>query len=338
MNNTDEDDFYQGLAEQHENELQGLIEQFEEQEEVYRAMGEEQENDIQALLDIYDSQLFLANPRYIANYEKASDNWFIINEDYSLQQSYNQPSTNIQNTIYKKFCRTSESGKTPYFSYHILDHNGHETNLKIGNYSFSASEPEHWVSWDFNSNVIQKETYLREYPSIKTDFSSSKDLMFPIEYSFAELIQLDEYNPFNFSFTRLNFLKQDSATISGDKFSRVKILGSKNQFIVLSIFNFENNIINLLKQLNDSKSFSEFHLKSHLSLAVKYLSHMHKSNFSKSNFPIFNSYLAIIKHIENQIDENYKFLNKDIKDTQESSVNILLVKYKNLKRELDSFN
>jgi hypothetical protein len=343
MNYTEEDDYYRELADQKENELQALIDQHQHeiqaQIEHYQTLGEKQENDIQALIDQYESQLFSADPRFIANYEKASDDWFIINDDYSLERSDHHPNTNNKHyTIHKKFDRTSESGKTPYFSYHILDDNAYETNLKIGNYSFSVSEPEHWVSWEYYSDSIEKTDYCKSKESYPNKNENYKKFMFPIEYSFAEIIHLDKYNPFEFNFNRLNFLKQESATVCGDKFATIKIIDSNNQFLVLSIFNFENNIIDLLKKLNESTSFNEFLLKSHLTLAIKYLSNMQKSNFSKSNFPMFSSYLSIIEHIANVNDENYKFLNKAIKDNQESDINTLLVKFSNLKTELDSFN
>jgi hypothetical protein len=330
---------YQAIGEQNENDIQALIEDHESQQEMYQALGEQQENDIQALIDQYESRSFSTDPKFIPSYEKASDDWFIINEDYSLEQSDSHPSTNNQHyTIHKKFHRTSKSGKTPYFSYHILDNNTNETNLKIGDYSFSVSNVEHWVSWEYYSDSIQKTDFSKYRDTHLNGHDNYKQFMFPIEYSFAEIIQLREYNPFNFNFNRLNFFKQESKTVCGDKFATIKIIGSNNQFLVLSIFNLENNIIDLLKQLNDSTSFSEFHLKSHLTLAVKYLSHMQKSNFSKSNISMFNSYLSIIEHMEKAIVENYKFINKDVKDNKESDINTLLSRYYNLKNELDSFN
>ena len=329
---------YQAIAEQQESEIEGLIEQFEQREEGYQAMGEQQENDIQALIDQYESQLFSANPSFTPTYQKESDDWFIINEDFSIEQSDNAPSNaNLLFTIHKKLNRKSNSGKTPYFSYHILDSYSQKTNLKIGNYSCMDSATENWTSWEFNNNSIGRTDYLRAKKLNEIDYYDSKHLLFPIEYSFAELIQLDQYNPFNFNFNRLNFLKHDSKTTSGDKFARIKIIGSNNQFLVLSIFNFENNIIDLLKQLNDSTSFSEFHLKSHLTLAVKYLSHMTNDICINSNTNILNSYSSIVAHIKNVIDDNYKFLNKGIKENKESDINTLLARYDILKTELDSY-
>lgn len=347
MNNTDENDYYRSLHESQQDEYETLgedyednilIEDFDSLQDEYEALGEQQENDIQALIDQYESQLFSADPTFIPTYEKASDDWFIIDEDYSLEQSDDAPSNiNLRFTIHKKLNRKSNSGKTPYFSYHILDNVEKKTNLKIGSYSCMDSATEHWVSWKFSNDSIERTDYIRDKQLNEPDFHDSKQLMFPIEYSFAELIQLHEYNPFNFNFNRLNFLTQESKTVCGDKFAKIKIIGSNNQFLVLSIFNFENNIIGLLKQLNESTSFNEFHLKSHLTLAVKYLSHMLKSDFSKSDFPMFNSYLSIIAQTGIVIDQNYKFINKDIKDNKESDINTLLSSYYNLKNELDSF-
>jgi hypothetical protein len=334
----DDKDYYQALAEQQESDLQAQIEHFEQQREEYQTLGEQQENAIQALIDQYESQLFSTDPTFVSTYEKASDDWFIINEDYSLEQSDNHPNTNNkQYTIHKKFHHNSKSGKTPYFSYHILDDNENETNLKIGNYSFSVSEPEHWVSWQYFIDSIEKTSFYKSRETHPNEDDNYKKTIFPIDYSFADIVQLDKYNPFEFNFTRLSFLKQESETVCGDKFATIKIIGSNNQFLVLSIFNLENNIVDLLKQLNDCTSFSEFLLKSHLTTAVKYLSHMQESNFSRSNFPMFSSYLSIIKHMGNIIDQNYKFLHKDIKHNQESDINILLSTYYDLKKELDSF-
>lgn len=85
------------------------------------------------------------------------------------------------------------------------------------------------------------------------------------------LIPLSDYNPKHFSFRKLNFMSKGDTTSSGDKLSRLRIKDSKDRYLELSIFDFEKNIIGLLKELNKSASFIDFIIKSQLNHAVDYL-------------------------------------------------------------------
>jgi hypothetical protein len=269
--------------------------------------------------------------------DKTNDNWTAVYSDFTTKSSEDINSLSRDNFlcfIHKKFQRTSKTGKTSYFSYHIVDENLKNTQLKIGDYICKFAEGEHWVSWEYENTIIKEHHYLTSSHLNNQDYRFQRTFFYPLDYTFASIVPLHKYNPFGFSFKKLNFLNKNSQSACGDKISRLKILNTKNTFLEISIYDFEKNIISLLKELNNSGSFIDFVLTLHLNYSVKYLDKINKDLQQKPDKFIKVSFTNIVDNISKLLEQNAKFLPHAIKTNPKSEINSLIKQYENLVIEI----
>lgn len=269
--------------------------------------------------------------------DKKEDLWIAVYKDYSVKSSEDKNKLPIENLlcfIYKKFEKTSKSGKTAYFSYQILDVNNQPSQLKIGNYYCEMAETEHWTSWDYAGSSIEENHFLASEHRNNNMFKFTRTFIYPIDYTFASLIPLSDYNPKHFSFRKLNFMSKGDTTSSGDKLSRLRIKDSKDRYLELSIFDFEKNIIGLLKELNKSASFIDFIIKSQLNHAVDYLNTIHSDLKNGKQEYALIAYKNICDAVEKILDQNLTFLPQQVKNKMINDANSLLNQYNGLKEKI----
>ena len=207
----------------------------------------------------------------------------------------------------------------------------------MGDYFCEMAEAEHWVSWEYNEENIEEKHYITFDHLQNVTYKFTRTFIYPIDYSFASLVPYNEYNPKKFSFSKLNILKKDSISSCGDKFSRIKIENTKGKFLELSIYDFENNIIKLLSELNNSASFIDFLLCSHLRCAVDYLEVIKTDIRKERNSYVKITYKRICEYIGNMINQNSHFLPYQVKNNQDSDVIILIKQFDKLKDEISKF-
>ena len=269
--------------------------------------------------------------------DKKTDVWVAVYDDFSTKSSEDINTLSKKELlcfIHKKFDRTSKSGKTAYFSYKVVNEELENTQLQIGNFICKLAESEHWVSWNYDDENIEEQHYLTYSHRNNSDYKFGRTFIYPIDYTFASIVPLHKYNPFRFSFKKLNFISKNDASSCGDKLSRLKLFDIKERFLELSIYDFENNIIPLLKEINSSVSFMDFVLKQHLSHSVKYLYEIKKDIQRLDNEFIIISFNNIKENIDKMLEKNSTFLPHSIKNNPNSEVNLLIKEYNTLVSEI----
>ena len=262
--------------------------------------------------------------------DRQVDSWIAIYNNLSCKSAEDINRLEVNNLlcfIHKKFERISQSGKTAYFSYRIIGQDKNATSLKIGNYFCNGSEQEHWVSWEYDNDEIKEKHFFTLDHINSHIYRSERTFIYPIEYSFASQVPLNNFNPFKFSFRKLNFMTKSGITACGDKLSRVKIFYGENKFLELSIFDFENNIIPLLNKLNDSASIVDFVIKIHLEQSVKYLEIIEEESINLLSNSQIRGAKNIIENVENLLEKLSRYLPLSIKSNSESDYCILLAKF-----------
>lgn len=265
--------------------------------------------------------------------DKQVDSWIAIYNDFSCVSCLDildLDTNNLLCFIHKKFERTSKSGKTAYFSYKIIDKDAHPSHLKIGNYSCKNAEQEHWVSWEYKRGEILENHWFTTMHLNSKDYAFYKTFIYPINYSFAREIPLDKYNPFNFSFKKLNFLTKGDTTACGDKLSRVRIYNTNGAFLELTIFDFEDNIIPLLKELNNSAGFVDFVINIHLKQTVNYLESILDELPKLSNEFIIRGAHNIINSMKNMLEKLSNFIPQSLKNNPSSEYSLLISRFNSL--------
>ncbi|MFH1121905.1 MAG: hypothetical protein V1775_18955 [Bacteroidota bacterium] len=262
--------------------------------------------------------------------DKQVDSWIAIYNDFSCVPSsdiHELETNNLLCFVHKKFERTSRSGKTAYFSYKIKDKDAHPSHLRMGNYTCKNAEQEHWVSWEYKRDEILENHWFTSLHLNSKDYNFYKTFIYPINYSFASEMPLDKYNPFNFSFKKLNFLKKGESVVCGDKISRVKIYNTKGAFLELSIYDFEDNIISLLKELNNSVGFVDFVITIHLKQTVNYLESISNELSKSGNEFIIRGTYNIINSMKSMLEKLSKFIPQSVKNNPRSDYSILISRF-----------
>jgi hypothetical protein len=270
--------------------------------------------------------------------DKRTDKWIAINKDFTSKSSeevLGLLNDNLLCLIHSKFERTSKSGKTAYFSYLIKNKDLNDSLLPMGDFLCLGAESEHWVNWEYDNETIKEQHFLTAYHTNNNLFQFNRTFIYPIEYTFASLIPLHNYNPFHFSFRKLNFLKKNSVSTCGDKLSRLRIYDTKKRYIELSIYDFENNILKILLELNNSVSFIDFLIKINLSHAVKYLTKIKEDLTVKSNPSAKLTFRWITEYIQTILAQNLKYLPHSVKNNLKSEVNVFTEKYNSLVNEIE---
>jgi hypothetical protein len=232
-----------------------------------------------------------------------------------------EPNENIIFAIYKKFCKTSGSGKTAYFEYKVLDKNKSEIPLVIDAYRCNGADEEHWVSWKYSDDQrVEVNHYVRELTG------SQGALYYPFEYNYAKLIALNKLNPCNFHFQKLDFFVKDNAVNCGDKFSTCKIESSTN-YQNFYMKDFALDIVNFMKSATKYSSLNEFILVSMLRIAVD---HLEKLEFISNSYKE-QSIKNIIIFTDELVEARLRYIKNQVKLDSESELNLLLEKYELIK-------
>ncbi len=323
-----EADYYANMAED-------MIEQAEFEADYYADMAEDMIEQAEFEADYYAD---IASDYYGGSVpDKKVDSWIAVYSDFSTKSSENINTLSKNNLlcfIHKKLNRTSKTGKTAYFSYHIVDENLQITQLKVGNYLCKFAEDEHWVAWDYENKYIKEQHYLTFSHQKNSNYKFERTFVYPIDYTFASIVTLHKYNPFNFSFKKLNFLNKNSVTSCGDKLARLTIFDAKGRFLELSIYDFENNIVPLLVEISNSVSFIDFVLKEHLKCSVKYLNRMKKDLQQNPDEFMKVSFLNIKENINKMLKQNSKFLPNSVKNNSNSETVLLMKEFEKLSNEI----
>ena len=259
------------------------------------------------------------------------DYWIAIYNDYSTVTSKDRGSLSTNNLlfyIHKVFSRASKTGKTAYFDFHMLDPNFAPTQLRIGDYYCDKVESEHWVSWEYSGVSILENHFLTNSQKNNKDFSFPRSMIYPIDYTFASILPLSNCNPKRFNFKKLNFLKNGDSAKCGDKLSRLIIKNAKDHSLEISIFEFEKNIISLLKELNESYSINDFVIKKQVKYAIEFLEVLDYNPNNDNNTFKRLAYNNIIESIEVLTSNLYKFIPRPVKENVNSEVNKLINKFK----------
>jgi hypothetical protein len=330
-------------ADRYADMADAMIEQAETEADRYAdmadAMIEQAESEADCYADMADAMIEQAETE--ADYyggsvpDKRVDCWTAVYSDFSTKSSENINTLNKNNLlcfIHKKFNRTSKTGKTAYFSYHIVDENLQSTELQVGNYICKFAESEHWVAWDYESKYIKEQHYLTFSHQNNHNYKFKRTFFYPMDYTFASIITLHKYNPFNFLFKKLNFLSKNLGSSCGDKLARLVIFDTKDRFLELSIHDFENNIVPLLKELSNSVSFIDFVLKEHLKFSVRM-----KMDFRQNANEFMKvSFVNMKDNINKMLEQNSKFLPNSVKNNPNSEVTLLMQQYKTLIGEISN--
>lgn len=276
---------------------------------------------------------------YFSTPDKQTNQWVAIYKDLTIDISDDintLDEENIYYYIHKVFIKTSKTGKTAYFKYFVLDRNKNATKLNLGNYLLESVSEEYWTKWKYSNNQVDVERYLSLEQRDETKYLDNNISVYPIDYSFASFLPLSDYNPKNFSFKKLNFLKEKDNYACGDKLNTIKILNSnsKGQNLVLTIFDFEKNITELFKELNTSYSFTDFILTQNLKQAVTYFETIVEDIEKKENESIIKTFNIISSKIESLLEAELQYLPYSIKNNQDSEFNILLNQFNNLQEQI----
>ena len=266
-----------------------------------------------------------------------TDSWIAVYDDFSCESSKEKQCLKMENLrcyIHKKFERASNSGKTAYFSYQIIGKNSKPSQLEIGNYSSEGAEEEYWTTWEYAYREIAKKHWFTSFHRKNNEYDSRRSFIYPIGYSFADVIPLGNYNPFNFSFEKMNFLNKGVVLSCGDKLSRVKIINTNGNILVLSVFNFENNIIPLLKDLNNSNGFADFVINTHLKQSVDYLEAIEMELSHSDNKFASRGARNIIDKMNDLTGSLSRFIPQFVKNNPDSDYCKLIYKYDSLSESL----
>jgi len=308
--------------------------------------SDEMEPDEDMMADYFDqmeAEEMMENGGYYGGSkpDKQIDTWIAIYNDFTTKSSEIVKNLNTNNLlcfIHKKYDRHSKTGKTAYFSYHIKDKNLNDTRLKVGDYTCGGAEAEHWVAWKYENQNIKEEHYLTIRHEHSRIYDYERTFIFPLGYSFASLVSLSNYNPLNFSFRKLNFLSKDSISSCGDKLARVRIYNKTGKWLELSIYDFENNILEILKEISNSVSFIDFLVKIHLKQSIKYLEQI-KTDLTQKADPFAKiTFKAINDNIKKMLFENSRFLPYSVKNNVKSEVNILSNQFALLVNDIHNLN
>lgn len=226
--------------------------------------------------------------------------------------------------IHKEFKKSSNTGKTAYFSYNVLDKNEHKDSVLIGNVSCDGGTQEHWVSWRFTlEDTIEKSHYA------KFDDDNSSALFYPLNYNYAGILLLNKHNPCSFHFQKLNFLTENEITSCGDKFSISKLKSNTGSYNKFFIKDFDKNIIPLMIQISKYSSINEFIIVGMLKLANEHVAKINENKtidkYSSKNRN------AIFDYTDTIVDSRLKYIHLEVKNNKTSELNILLKKYNSLK-------
>ena len=133
-------------------------------------------------------------------------------------------------------------------------------------------------------------------------------------------------------------MNKNNISSCGDKLSRVKIFVTKDIFLELSVFDFENNIIPLLKELDNSVSFNDFVIKIHLGQSVKYLEIIKKELSNRKNNYALISANNIIENMKKSLEKLYKFLPQSVKNSPDSDYTVLISSFDALVNNINNRN
>lgn len=227
---------------------------------------------------------------------------------------------NIKFRISKIYEKSSNTGKTAYFSYMVSDIMRGVNKIEIDGVICSGSSTEYWVSWKYNDG---KKIEVSKY--FKDDEDLSSALYFPLNYNYAEILQLNKYNPNNFHFKKLDFLRNNNTTSCGDKFSICKIASTNNSYQKFYINDFAVNIITLMKNISKYSSINEYIVVEFLKMANHHISKI--KNDLNSNEYTTQSISNIVSYTKSIIDNRLKYIKSEIKQNLNSELSILMSEF-----------
>jgi len=264
---------------------------------------------------------------YGSSQDSKEDVFYLFDKKYKYKTAskiQNENKDDVSLVILKKYEKVSASGKTAYFSYKVSDINSLRDKIIINELTCNGADTEHWVSWKYDDINVEVSHYFQTEENLRSV------LFYPIEYNYAKILQLNKYNPNNFHFQKLDFLKTDKDVSCGDKFSVCKISSANNSFQMFYIKDFAVNIIDLMKCISKYSSINEYIVVEFLKLAINHILKISKDLISMDLKKL--SITSIVYFTDENINNRIKYIKKEILLDSNSEFNILKNEFEQLKK------